>query len=460
MRPTLTFLVVLALFIGCSEEKNPIIAEPEIPQAPSNLIGETLGPSSVRLSWIDNSNNEAGFVIYRSDTTLWAEAGRVGADETAFIDTGLADSTEYRYAVAAYSEDGSSATTDVCRTSTASIELFGVADNISTGFSVVGLLAADLDNDSDLDLATCTITDNSIRVFLNEGDLNFVATTEYYSAYHPGRLVSGDFDGDSRNDLISLSLDQPIITLWINDGAGRFTQSWIDTLSGHRSAFCLGDFDRDGDSDLAVGVADDSTRVVILSNAGNGMFDSTAAYILAHDRSVYAVASRDLNNDAFDDIVVLVGDYSFRGVMVFLNNGAGAFLSSATYDLYQYRGDLLLYDIDADGDEDILTGDDNLNILRNNGAGIFNLESIYFPGSAIGAGDFDLDGSNDILLSNYNALSMLSTDRTGRFSMAYNRLLPASIVSAVCFDIDGDLDIDIAGAATSARIVIIENLIR
>ena len=64
----------------------------------------------MNLSWTDNSGNEAGFRIDRSaNGTTFAKVATVGANITAYSDSGLATSITYSYRVSAFNSGGSSA---------------------------------------------------------------------------------------------------------------------------------------------------------------------------------------------------------------------------------------------------------------------------------------------------------------------------------------------------------------
>jgi titin len=64
----------------------------------------------VNLSWTDNSGNEAGFRIDRSaNGTTFAKIATVGANITAYSDSGLATSITYSYRVSSFNGGGSSA---------------------------------------------------------------------------------------------------------------------------------------------------------------------------------------------------------------------------------------------------------------------------------------------------------------------------------------------------------------
>ncbi len=77
---------------------------PKLPIAgPDSLTASAVSFDAVALSWIDKSDNEDGFVIERStaNDTAWKPLNTVGINVTQFADSGLKDSTEYRYRVRA-----------------------------------------------------------------------------------------------------------------------------------------------------------------------------------------------------------------------------------------------------------------------------------------------------------------------------------------------------------------------
>ena len=74
------------------------------PAAPSNLTGRFTTPTSIALTWQDNSDNELGFQIQRAKSPggPWSVVGIVGANVTSYTDTHLAPSTTYYYRVGAF----------------------------------------------------------------------------------------------------------------------------------------------------------------------------------------------------------------------------------------------------------------------------------------------------------------------------------------------------------------------
>jgi hypothetical protein len=106
---------------GVAKQVIPVAALYSVrpPAAPSGLTATATSPSSVRLTWADNSADETGFVVERSPNgTTFAAVGTVGANVTVFDDTGLAAGTTYTYRVRATNAAGPGAPSATAAVST------------------------------------------------------------------------------------------------------------------------------------------------------------------------------------------------------------------------------------------------------------------------------------------------------------------------------------------------------
>ncbi len=73
------------------------------PVAPSGLKIVSASPSTITLSWTDNSSNEDGFAIERSsDSVNFTQVGTAGVNQTTFADSGLSSQATYYYRVRAF----------------------------------------------------------------------------------------------------------------------------------------------------------------------------------------------------------------------------------------------------------------------------------------------------------------------------------------------------------------------
>ena len=85
------------------------ISPPTTPNAPTGLVATAVSSSQIDLSWQDNSDNEDGFRIYRSDTGAegtFSLIATVGADVETYSDTDLGST--YYYRVRAFNAVGDS----------------------------------------------------------------------------------------------------------------------------------------------------------------------------------------------------------------------------------------------------------------------------------------------------------------------------------------------------------------
>jgi PKD repeat protein len=92
--------------LGATGSKSVTITtatDPNTIGAPSGLTASAPKRGSVTLRWTDNSNNESGFTIERapSSTGVFARVGQVGANSTAFSQSGVTSGT-YLYRVQAF----------------------------------------------------------------------------------------------------------------------------------------------------------------------------------------------------------------------------------------------------------------------------------------------------------------------------------------------------------------------
>lgn len=79
-----------------------------IPAAPSNLIITDTTTTSITINWVDNSNNESGFIIARrkQDEILFTYIDTVGTDVLTYQEVGLTPDNLYFYKVCSYNSFG------------------------------------------------------------------------------------------------------------------------------------------------------------------------------------------------------------------------------------------------------------------------------------------------------------------------------------------------------------------
>ncbi|MEM7310270.1 MAG: VCBS repeat-containing protein [Planctomycetota bacterium] len=319
----------------------------------------------------------------------------------------------------------------------ASTELFGgnldrllVNDGVG-GFTVQTLPQAgtpcfdvalrDLDGDGDLDALT---GDSPAEVLLGDGSGNFVHLPGAVSGDPTGgfTLLLGDFDDDGDIDFVDDTRFPERAALHLNDGTAHFrsftggTGFYFDELGSRVTA---GDYDGDGDADL-LGVSSVLLsmpgEIILQRNDGTGSFTEDPGPQPFNPYIVETLETADLDGDS--DLDVFVGNTKWTGLsssgvgisFLLLNDGSASFaISNAVPQVGKNTWEVMLGDVDQDGDLDALMANGTSNpaaenqLWLNNGAATFTPAPFllpFAPGHSFSGelADFDSDGDLDAVL--------------------------------------------------------------
>ena len=271
---------------------------------------------------------------------------------------------------------------------------FGVAEAARTPFGVFvfGLDAADLDGDGAGDLAACA--NEGVYTFLQRPAGEF--EVRLFPSPGCGSVRASDLDGDGDLDL---ALAMNVMVVLGNAGAGVFNSTaGHGAPTGHMQITPV-DMDADGDVDL-VSITRDGTGVSILFNAGDGTYPSQLTFGAELFPSQIAVS--DLDADGDPDVAVL--SQAFPEVALFSNtDGRGSFGTPTRIPLDFPTSGLLVAELDGSGPPELLVYSFNpgrLCILRREGAG-FTRDCRLTGGDNVlflHASDLTSDGIADVLL--------------------------------------------------------------
>lgn len=296
----------------------------------------------------------------------------------------------------------------------------------------------------------------------------------------------GDFDGDGDPDLLlGFAGDPPVTALWRND-LGTFTEISGDVglrldAGTTRQATWI-DVDADGDLDLFLGMRDGANRLFVQTD---GLFTDRASEVGLADprRTVGAVWFDEGDGDGWLDLVVANMNGDANGLYLGAPNG----FSEGQDELVRSGGRALgdenegsvrpcSVDYDADGDFDLFFANYGPNGLlertergwtgRAEELGVAN-PSRY---DTCAWADFDHDGSIDLFVNGTVGGGTHYRDwlmrREG--SAVFVDVTPSDILDRnashgatwVDFDLDGDLDLALAGAAEDGTHSLLQNLLR
>lgn len=113
-------------------------------------------------------------------------------------------------------------------------------------------IVADFDGDDDLDLAAKHGFPNSgIRVFINEGGLEFTTRGDFERGPFLSTITAGDLNGDRVSDIAGAIAGEPVFPVYVNLGDGEITLD-TEVIGEVNGTIRIADMDGDGRNDLVV----------------------------------------------------------------------------------------------------------------------------------------------------------------------------------------------------------------
>ena len=282
-------------------------------------------------------------------------------------------------------------------------EIFADPDSVD-GTYQGPIAATDVDGDSDMDLiAFVDGNDEWIAVLRNDGMGGF-GTTEYYEAcVCDYGFSTADMNNDGGIDILILCNELKVM---YNNGDGTFgAPQNLFALNEPVSVAC-GDFDNDGWVDVTA--CDGGSEIAVAWNSANGILVNPDYYSV--DNQVTSIEAADLDNDGYLDIVC--GHDSGDYLSLLWNNGDGTFADYVTLLAGDRPASVLCGDVNSDGLPDILCGiehDHLLSLLINTGSRMFASPSsfdVVRKPFALAMADFDIDGDLDFVSAGYEADSI------------------------------------------------------
>ncbi|MFD2719003.1 FG-GAP-like repeat-containing protein [Hymenobacter monticola] len=336
-------------------------------------------------------------------------------------------------------------------------------------------LLGDLDNDGDLDLVT-TGALYGCRIFLNNGSGRYTFKTGLVAGQTPSGTALADVDQDGDLDLLVGDADNNSVAVCINDGLANF----IGSVTGAQNSpvgvrpvsIAVGDVDGDGDLDFATANGGASSVSVRLNNGALPLL-YTGLVTVAVGVNPTSVALGDVDNDGDLDLLTTNAGTAaspLSTVSVSRNSGTGSFGAATTFTVGAQPSELVLADVDGDGDQDLLTanaGDATVSVRLNNGTATFSgSTTLALPAGStptgLRAGDVDADGDLDLVVAQgVGGRVFTFLNAAGTFTVQARALRlsrspspTATSVGVTLGDVDADGDLDVVTSDTNGQVML------
>ncbi|HEX9971618.1 MAG TPA: FG-GAP-like repeat-containing protein [bacterium] len=330
-----------------------------------------------------------------------------------------------------------------CLASQNSAEIVFTKSNQTLGNTLTfGLAIADIDLDGDDDIFIANYSDvNASHLWINDGNGNFSRSTQQFGAGSAAHDVDmADLNGDSYPDVFIVN-HRATSKIYFNNGDNTFTASGqnFGSVGEAPQTIQLTDIDGDGDKDAYIYNISAPNRIWL--NDGSGFFTMKNIDYGGSNSNRQVLA--DFNKDSFPDLFISMRT---EPAQIWMNDGAGNFTN--TDQALGGGGDAInCEDIDGDGDIDIVVANYNeVTIWFNQ-----NNTGTFIAGFNLGEGatkcklfDADLDGDYDLITTHFDCGNKLwLNDGTGTFIFYDTIFNNARVFSIECKDLDGDNDVDV-----------------
>ena len=320
-----------------------------------------------------------------------------------------------------------------------------VVDSSSAAIGINKIVPLDFNMDGYLDIAVTITGVNDLLLYENIPNAAYGQGVVIDNQNFAIDLCSADFDANGYPDLASFSLFDDSIYVYLNSNGIFNTKISLTAPSFSPVQLHTYDFNLDGSPDL---LAIDDTVTYIYYNDGTANFTRTT---LAGDSEYYSGQVTDINGDSLPDVVL-----GSVGLFTYLNNGDGTFFKDPRNEtlINDFVFEIEFSDIDLDGDQDMAIFYSNTNSridwYENDSTGQFSLAGSITTSAddvkSMRFADFNSDGLHDFVTTYQQSGALVWMENLGAGMFGPENVLktyPVLSRQVAVGDVEADGDIDI-----------------
>jgi len=298
-------------------------------------------------------------------------------------------------------------------------------------------------------------------LLLQSQNISFSTNTVDDNFDGPGGIFMSDINADGFKDIIAAGIDANTIAWWKNDGTNQEIWEKHIIVEGFSGAMYVSaaDIDNDGLFDV-LGAAYNGNEIAWWHNDGGDTIQWTKQTLDSEFLHAHEIMAYDIDKDGDMDVL---GVSAGLNVITWYENDGNYPVSWIRHVIaISFAGarSVDAGDIDGDGDIDIAGAalDDNEVAWWRNDGGYpiewtkFSINTNFMLSHKVQISDIDLDGDNDILGTAYSSgISWWRND--GGDTISWEKQYVSgnnSLVIAWAVDLDLDTDMDIIGSAQNS----------